>query len=90
MRTEFWLDGPRHPAALRRTEEGARAAELLEAMGTSRRAAARWLGVEETTITERLGKVRGKLGARSSVELGRIAAELDLLDSARHLKKPEL
>jgi len=89
--TGFWPDGPNHPSAFMRTDEGERARELravkdlsetvvLEGIGVSRSDAALRFGVQPETIGERLARARKLLGVRSDVELGRRAAELGLFD----------
>ncbi len=91
-RSQFWLDGARHPHAFGMSPDGERAQAvrdneklhntlILEARGVPARNAAQQLGgIRPEQIGERMAKIRGTLGARSSVQLGLMAAKLGLLD----------
>jgi len=87
----YWLDGPKHPYAFGRTEEGKGAASVranrrrhevlvLAGRGTPQNVIAKRMGVQQDQIREQLNAAGADLGARSDVELGRLAAENGLLD----------
>lgn len=90
-RSAFWLDGPRHPQAFFRGEEGKGARKVhgnqrrhqilaLEALGKSRRKIADLMDIKEDQVKVNLNTAMKNLGARSEVELGRLAVESGLLD----------
>jgi hypothetical protein len=92
----FWSDGPRHPFALARTEEGkssrdVRAKEhlhatlVLEARGVPRRVAAQRLDVKPETLGERIGELKQLTHTKTDVQLGYQAAQLGLLDDIEEL-----
>ena len=93
QQSPFWPDGPRHPFAHSKTDEGKLATEArtrakgelhrtlaLLASGREPRVIANELNVQRETIGERLGVLREILGAKNDVQLGHLATRLGLLD----------
>ena len=95
-RSEYFLDGPRHPAAFHGSPEGQEAANVvkdeklhetlaLEAAGKSRAEAARRLKIKSEQVGERLSRLRSQLAVRNDVALGSKATRLGLLDDIDEL-----
>jgi DNA-binding NarL/FixJ family response regulator len=90
--TDFWPDGPRHPARFWGTTDGEVAHKILFdashrhttlthiASGKSVKEVALMLEIRDDQVRRHLTWLKDQLGVRSDVQLGRRALELGLLD----------